>query len=905
MGSNSADIGIRIFLDDAASKGLFAVNQQLGQIESLSRRAGLGFGSMSKELIGLSIVAGLAAAFLLFGGAIVYSTDQAAKLRTTMIGLQAATGATDAQLQQMQNTMLSLGASSIFSLDEIAAGFTIAGQRGQSAGDIIKYVGQQGIFLAESIGVKPVAAFSLLTSVMAAFNLPASQAAKTADLLFFAFEHGVPSVAQLQAGLAKLGSIASVLHIPLDQIIPAFDVLSRAMGSGGTAATSLYYFLNQVKFGTAAFRDEIAKLGLSFYDIHGRFIGLSAALDELYFKLRDKTPQQAAAILGALFNIRSSQGIGILLQDLKKLHDLTQQLKGSHDAMGQAMAQAKKAEDSLAGSTAALKTNLTDFAALAGGPIAAALTPLVKHFNDFISMLRTMAAENPKAFSSIMLIGAALAGLGLIVAIALSPFALLIGIMVAVVAIVAGLAAGIGWLSANWGALSTSMGPVGVAIRVIQGVFKDLASAVGPALKGFMTQLHQDLAANAPALKQFGAVMNDYVVPALKMLALIIVAVLIGALRGLLLMFTMMVSGIVSVFIGLAAIIGGALNLIKGIFMVFFGLLQGLSTHNWSLFSQGWSLLVSGVVAIIVGFGTIVKGILIGIFGALIGFVVGFVQGVISFFRNLSAQLVGHSIIPDMLKAILTAFVTFFANIISGIVSWVAHVISTIVAFAAKMLATFLAGINLIKALWNAGWAALIALLVAFVVNVVVHILVLKAQAQAKFTEVMTSIHTAITTGISKAIQFFKDLPGKIIAALSGLGQMLFNAGAAALQRFLDGINSIIQNIKNAILNLIQWIADHLPKSPAKMGPLKDLDKTGPAFVNEIARGIEAGTPRLSLALNRAFNGLNSVPRMSGGNYGGGTAVYYLMLDGQVLGSWVINHITGQMQMQGLGRAFK
>src|SRR5216684_169406 len=184
MGSNSADIGIRIFLDDAASKGLFAVNQQLGQIESLSRRAGLGFGSMSKELIGLSIVAGLAAAFLLFGGAIVYSTDQAAKLRTTMIGLQAATGATDAQLQQMQNTMLSLGASSIFSLDEIAAGFTIAGQRGQSAGDIIKYVGQQGIFLAEAIGVKPVAAFSLLTSVMAAFNLPASQAAKTADLLF-------------------------------------------------------------------------------------------------------------------------------------------------------------------------------------------------------------------------------------------------------------------------------------------------------------------------------------------------------------------------------------------------------------------------------------------------------------------------------------------------------------------------------------------------------------------------------------------------------------------------------------------------------------------------------------------------------------------------------------------------
>src|SRR6266567_1890802 len=523
------------FLDDAASRGLFAVNQQLGQIESLSKRAGLGFGTMSKDLIGLSVVAGLAASFLIFGGAIVYSTDQAAKFNALMIGLKAATSATDAQVVQMGNTMLDLGAKSIFSLDELAAGFAIAGQRGITAANIIKYVAQQGIYLAEAVGVKPVAAFGLLAAVMTAFNIPASQAARTADLLFFAFEHGVPNVAQMQAGLAKLGSIASILHLTLADIIPAFDLLCQAMGVGGVSATSLYYYLNQVKFGTKTYRDEIVALGISFYNLHGHFIGLNQSLDLLYRTLKNKTPEEAAKILGTLFNVKSGTGIAILLQDLKKLHDLSKQLKDSHNAMGQAMAQAQKVEGSLSGETKALFTNLKDTAILIGGPLASVLQPLVGHLNDFVTSIRHMASENPKAFSSIMLIGAALAGLGLVVAIALSSFALLIGIMVAVVAIVAGLAAGITWLSANWKALSTSMGPVGAAIRVIQGIFKDLAAAVGPAISGVVAQMSQDFKALQPGLKMFGELIVNYVEPALKMLALIIGAVLIVLFMGLLL----------------------------------------------------------------------------------------------------------------------------------------------------------------------------------------------------------------------------------------------------------------------------------------------------------------------------------------------------------------------------------
>ena len=907
MAGNSADVGIRIFLDDAASRGLFAVNQQLGQIEVLSKRAGVGFGSMSQSMVGLGVVAGLAASFLLFGGAIVYTTDQAAKFATIIIGLRAATGATDAQLQQMANSMMDLGARSIFSLDEIAAGFTIAGQRGITAGDIIKYVAAQGIALAEAVGVKPVAAFGLLASVMAAFNIPASQAAKTADLLFFAFEHGVPSTAQLLSGLVKVGAAADALRVPLDQVIPVFDTLGRVFGSGAQAGTALYYLFRQIASGTPAFKDEIHKLGLTFYDAHGKFVGVNEAFKRLYELLKDKTPKEANDILQKLFNMKSGAGLAIILQDFAKLAGLTKQLKDSHDALGTAMAQAGKVEDSLGGKTQAVLGSLHDLAILIGGPLSMALIPVVSKILGFVNMMRHMAVENPKAFSSIMLIGAALAALGLIVAIALSPFALFIGIILAVIAIVAGAAAAITWFSGNWARLQNTISPLGSVVRAVSlyfheiwGLLKDLGAYIGSQFAPMWKEV-------SDVFKSAG-ISGGTLMTVLRNVAIVIGAALALAVGVVIGVITGLISALHAFVVGLAYIVAGAIQFTHGIMQVFSGfftVIHGLLTLNGATIQAGFKQMWSGIQNIWNGGIKLVEGLAIAIFGTIYKFFEGFVTGVIAFFTHLANALVGHSIIPDMLRAILTAFVTFFANIISAVVAWVAHVISTIVAFAARMLATFLSAINSIKALWNAGWAALIALIAAFVSNVIAKVVAFASQLFTHFTQAMTRVHDAISTGISKAVQFFKDLPGKIIAALSGLGDMLWRAATSAFQRFVDGIVSKIQSIKDTVLGIVSWVANHLPQSPAKEGPLKNLDKMGPAFITELARGIEAGGPRLSLALNRATGGMQASPRMSGGGYGGGAATYNLILDGRVLGSWTVNYITGHLQMNGLGRMLR
>ncbi len=179
-----------------------------------------------------------------------------------------------------------------------------------------------------------------------------------------------------------------------------------------------------------------------------------------------------------------------------------------------------------------------------------------------------------------------------------------------------------------------------------------------------------------------------------------------------------------------------------------------------------------GIVNIFSGAWNIIKGIFLAAWGAISGFVSGLVSGVIGFFQHLADMLVGHSIIPDMIGAIV-------------------------------------------------GW--------------------------------------------------FLSLPGKALNAVGGLlGNLVNFFGGIARQAVQWGLN-IIANLAGGIINGIwsslgnamssigTFIHDHLPASPAKRGPLRDLALQGSLIPEQISQGIMSGIPKLQPSLN-----LMLAPRMSG-----------------------------------------
>lgn len=952
----SANIGIRVFLDDAASRGLYAVNTQLGQAGTLARRAGLGFGEMSTAMAGLAVVSGLVASFAFFAGVVALSVKNAADFEQLEIRIQRATNATTTEMQLMGNTLMDVGSKSIFSLEEVAQGFVLLGQRGISAKDIINGVGQAGVYLAESIGATPVQAMGLLASTMASFGIDASHASQVVDLLQFAFEHGVPSVTQLTTGLAKIGSVASLLHVPLDQVIPALDILGRAMGSGSTAATALYYFMSQVSSGTKTFKAEIEKLGLSFYDIHGQFIGLNQSLDLLYTKLKDKTPKEQADILHALFNIKAGTGIGILMEDLSKLHDLANNLAKSHDNLGVAIERAKKQEDSAAGAWKGVTTNMQDVLTLMGGPFLTIMEPVLLKIRDMVSGWRNFAQQNPQTMAAFVALGAAVAAFGLILAIAMSPLAPFIGIMLGVMAAVAGVTAGILWLRANWIAVMAVMAQVWAVtekvltvllilgaiivgikvasltaqfvafiptlIRMATVLFADVIpallayanqmammvvraaiaasfnlstiipsliasaaawwanaiaelAAIGPYILlaaviagaivglvlliqhlGFMNVLIKTgqavWAAILPALQEAGAAIKGAFLEALKqlqpvwnqlvtafnqakpflmwlgialgVLIAVAVAIFIGSLRAAINVLSAVITMVIHVVSGIIQAFSGVVQF----FMGFFTVLHGIFTGNFKEISNGFNQMGQGILNIVKGLWNAVSAVFVGAFNIIKGFVTGFISGVIGFFQNLAGSLIHHSIIPDMLSAIIGAILGFVPRALSA-------------------FANFVTG------------------------------LIQKAMA----------------------------LPGQIKNALGNLANLLFNAGQQIVQGLINGFMSMVQNLINTVGNALAQVRNLFPHSPAKEGPLTDLHTWMPNVVKMLVDTTDQSAPALHASMGRVAGAVKSGFSSGVGTGGAGSAggeTYNLQIDGRTFMSFFHSKMTGELSANGLAR---
>src|SRR6266699_6786177 len=99
-----------------------------------------------------------------------------------------------------------------------------------------------------------------------------------------------------------------------------------------------------------------------------------------------------------------------------------------------------------------------------------------------------------------------------------------------------------------------------------------------------------------------------------------------------------------------------------------------LFTGKWSKLGDDLGVIWQGIVDMGLGIMNTMIGIFSGAFNAIIGFVSGFVQGVVTFFTNLYNDLVGHSIIPDMINAIIGWFGKIPASIMSiltGIGKWI------------------------------------------------------------------------------------------------------------------------------------------------------------------------------------------------------------------------------------------
>lgn len=139
------------------------------------------------------------------------------------------------------------------------------------------------------------------------------------------------------------------------------------------------------------------------------------------------------------------------------------------------------------------------------------------------------------------------------------------------------------------------------------------------------------------------------------------------------------IAGVVAVVIAgsisqLMTMLTGLVNFITGVVQVITGIVSTVVNAIVGLFTNDFAKAKESVELILTGICNLFKGA----YDMTIGVVVGWVKGIIDWFIALWDELVGHSIVPDMIEAIIEWFKSMPAKVFAAVAEFVTGVITRV-----------------------------------------------------------------------------------------------------------------------------------------------------------------------------------------------------------------------------------
>jgi hypothetical protein len=214
---------------------------------------------------------------------------------------------------------------------------------------------------------------------------------------------------------------------------------------------------------------------------------------------------------------------------------------------------------------------------------------------------------------------------------------------------------------------------------------------------------------------------------------------------------------------------------------------------------------------------------------------------VIVFFTDLPGQIVGAwNVLTEFLAGVWGSIVQTVTDGVNAAVAFVASLPERLAAIGAAIM-------TWAENTWNSVRDT--------VVNAWNAVLEFFSTLPGKIGNWFQQVFNAAVAKGTELVNWVKGIPGRILSALGNVGSMLYDAGAKIIQGLINGITSKINQLREKISSAVQMIRDHLPFSPAKTGPLSGSGSpeiAGAVIAEMVAAGLDAGTPLIAQAANRA-----------------------------------------------------
>lgn len=306
------------------------------------------------------------------------SAKMAMDFEDSMAKVSTIADATEVPMDEMQKAILNLSNQTGISSEEIAQNIYDSISAGQKTGDAVNFV-SNSTKLAKAGFADAGAALDVLTTIMNAYRLKASEVTNVSDMLIQTQNLGKTTVADLASSMGKVIPTANAYGVSLDELCAGYAIMTENGVATAESTTYMNGMLNELgKSGTNVSETLKEKTGKTFKELMDSGMSLSDVL-----KIISDAATENNKSFGDMWSSSEAGKAGMILlgDSAENFNGVLEQMQNSAGATNTAFEKLDTNSTKIKKATNELKNDAIDL----GTTLMEELTPIIENIAEKIS----------------------------------------------------------------------------------------------------------------------------------------------------------------------------------------------------------------------------------------------------------------------------------------------------------------------------------------------------------------------------------------------------------------------------------------------------------------------------------------------------------------------------------------
>lgn len=352
------------------------------------------------------------------------SAKMAMDFEDSMAKVSTIADATEVPMDEMQKAILDLSNQTGISSEEIAQNVYDSISAGQKTGDAVNFV-SNSTKLAKAGFADAGAALDVLTTIMNAYGLKASEVTIVSDMLIQTQNLGKTTVADLASSMGKVIPTANAYGVSLDELCAGYAIMTANGVATAESTTYMNGMLNELgKSGTTVSETLKEKTGKTFKELMDSGMSLSDVL-----KIISDAATENNKSFGDMWSSSEAGKAGMILlgDSAENFNGVLEQMQNSAGATNTAFEKLDTNSTKIKKATNELKNDAIDLGTTLMEELAPIIENIAEKISQFTEWFNGLSESEKQMIIQIGLIVAAIGPLLIVLGTVVSSGAKIIG----------------------------------------------------------------------------------------------------------------------------------------------------------------------------------------------------------------------------------------------------------------------------------------------------------------------------------------------------------------------------------------------------------------------------------------------------------------------------------------------